>query len=98
MHTPENNSRELPWEVERYELTESAALMFNRRAFFQRMGAGLLVLLWIESIFSQESGGSGRGRGGGRPSDLGAWLHIGEDDSVSVFTGKAEVGQNIRTS
>jgi isoquinoline 1-oxidoreductase len=29
---------------------------------------------------------------------LGAWLHIGEDGQITVFTGKAEVGQNIRTS
>src|SRR5204863_2671956 len=35
---------------------------------------------------------------GGRPTDIGAWLHIGEDGTVTVFTGKAEVGQNIRTS
>ena len=32
------------------------------------------------------------------PADVSAWLHIGEDGRVSVFTGKAEVGQNIRTS
>ena len=27
-----------------------------------------------------------------------AWIHIGEDGTVNVFTGKVEVGQNIRTS
>jgi len=27
-----------------------------------------------------------------------AWLHIGENDKVTVYTGKVEVGQNIRTS
>src|SRR5256884_214581 len=32
------------------------------------------------------------------PKDIGAWLHIGEDGKVTVFTGKVEVGQNIRTS
>ena len=47
--------------------------------------------------------GGGRRRGGGTggqsaPQDLGAWLHIGEDGQISVYTGKAEVGQNIRTS
>src|SRR5262249_38602737 len=28
----------------------------------------------------------------------GAWLHIGEDSAITVYTGKVEVGQNIRTS
>ena len=32
------------------------------------------------------------------PDNIGAWLHIGEDGTVTVFTGKTEVGQNIRTS
>ena len=41
----------------------------------------------------------GRRTGGqSGPQDLGAWLHIGEDGRISVYTGKAEVGQNIRTS
>jgi isoquinoline 1-oxidoreductase len=29
---------------------------------------------------------------------LGAWLHIDEQGAVTVYTGKVEVGQNIRTS
>ena len=32
------------------------------------------------------------------PQEIGAWLHIGEDGQITVYTGKAEVGQNIRTS
>ena len=32
------------------------------------------------------------------PADVSAWLHIGEDGTVTVFTGKVEIGQNIRTS
>ena len=30
--------------------------------------------------------------------DIGGWLHIGENGIVTVYTGKVEVGQNIRTS
>ncbi len=30
--------------------------------------------------------------------EIDAWLHIGQDGKITVFTGKAEVGQNIRTS
>ncbi|MGB8729288.1 MAG: molybdopterin cofactor-binding domain-containing protein, partial [Candidatus Sulfotelmatobacter sp.] len=32
------------------------------------------------------------------PNDIGGWLHIGENGIVTVYTGKVEVGQNIRTS
>ncbi|HKP10699.1 MAG TPA: molybdopterin cofactor-binding domain-containing protein, partial [Blastocatellia bacterium] len=30
--------------------------------------------------------------------EIGGWLHIGEDGAVTAFTGKVEVGQDIRTS
>jgi isoquinoline 1-oxidoreductase len=29
---------------------------------------------------------------------LGAWIHIDRAGHVTVFTGKVEIGQNIRTS
>ena len=45
---------------------------------------------------SQESGRAGRAEGA--ETDLAAWLHVAEDGSVTVFTGKVEVGQNMRTS
>ena len=32
------------------------------------------------------------------PNDISAWLHIAADNRITVFTGKVEVGQNIRTS
>ena len=32
------------------------------------------------------------------PQDISAWLHVNENGEVTVFTGKVEVGQNIRTS
>jgi nicotinate dehydrogenase subunit B len=32
------------------------------------------------------------------PAEIGKWLEIGPDGLVTVFTGKVEVGQNIRTS
>jgi isoquinoline 1-oxidoreductase len=70
----------------------------DRRTFLQLFGGGLLVCLTGESALAQESG---RGFGGGRqqvPSDVSAWIHIAADNRISVFTGKVEVGQNIRTS
>ena len=38
------------------------------------------------------------GAGGSTPQELAAWLHIDEAGQVTVYTGKVEVGQNIRTS
>ncbi len=37
-------------------------------------------------------------RADARPPELAAWLHIAEDGTITVYTGKTEVGQNIRTS
>src|SRR5215470_2798092 len=34
----------------------------------------------------------------GGPREVGAWVHIGEDSAVTVYTGKVEIGQNIRTT
>src|SRR4030095_12514346 len=31
-------------------------------------------------------------------ADLAAWIHIGEDGRATGYTGKTEIGQNIRTS
>jgi isoquinoline 1-oxidoreductase len=68
----------------------------DRRDFLKVLGGGLLVCLTGSSAWAQESG---RAFGGHElPKDVGAWLHIGVDGQVTVFTGKVEVGQNIRTS
>src|ERR1035437_3784434 len=32
------------------------------------------------------------------PAEIGRWLEIGRDGMVTVYTGKVEVGQDIRTS
>jgi nicotinate dehydrogenase subunit B len=86
-------------EVERYELFAGPAYRFevHRRDFFKVLGAGLVVAFALPPALAQESGGTRRG-GEALPGDVSAWLHIGEDGRVSVYTGKAEVGQNIRTS
>jgi len=72
----------------------------RRRDFFGVMGGGILVLLVEDDILAQESGGSRRRAGdfGAMPQEVSAWLHIGEDGAVTVYTGKVEVGQNSRTS
>jgi isoquinoline 1-oxidoreductase len=89
-------------EVERYELAEPRRYRFavNRRQFFKVLGGGLVVLCVAGPALAQESGEGRRrgGRGEQAPADINAWLHIGEDGTITVFTGKAEVGQNIRCS
>jgi len=96
-------------EPERYELREEPAWDFQlggfalaRRDFFKLMGCGVAVCLVARSGAAQESGGPRGGRGGFRseelPKEISAWLHIGDTGAVTVYTGKVEVGQNIRTS
>jgi isoquinoline 1-oxidoreductase len=87
-------------EPERYEFTESAPYHFDldRREFFKFLGAGLLVVSVLKpAVVAQESGG-GRRRGDSLPKEIDAWLHVGDNGKVTVYTGKAEMGQNIRTS
>ena len=69
---------------------------FDRREFLKALGGGILVCLTDKIDWAQESG---RTFGSHElPKDVGAWLHIGADGQVKVYTGKVEVGQNIRTS
>src|SRR5580698_4100410 len=88
-------------ELERYELFAKPAYQFGleRRDFFKLLGGGVVLLLALDrGAAAQESGRTGGRRGDELPQNIGAWLHIGEDGIVTVFTGKTEVGQNIRTS
>lgn len=84
-----------PVELERYELAAPPVYRFavGRRDFIGLLGGGLLVVF---SAGAQESGRGRRNREA--PQDLNAWLHVGNDGVVTIFTGKTEVGQNIRTS
>ena len=49
-------------------------------------------------VGAQESGGAREFHGDEAPKDITSWLHIGENGGVTAFTGKVEIGQNIRTS
>ncbi|HKA22159.1 MAG TPA: molybdopterin cofactor-binding domain-containing protein [Blastocatellia bacterium] len=94
-------------ETERYELFEQPHYLFNleieRRNFFKLLGGGLVLVFALDAL-AQESGGRQEGESGRRagnnstPKEIGGWLHIGEDGSITTFTGKVEFGQNIRTS
>jgi nicotinate dehydrogenase subunit B len=88
-------------EPERYELAAPGAYHFewDRREFFKVLGAGVLVFsVAKDALALQESGRGRQGFGGSLPKEISAWLHIGENGKVTVYTGKVEMGQNIRTS
>src|SRR5262245_2170528 len=86
------------FEVERYELYEAPRYRFelDRREFVKALGGGIVVCLVLGEAVGQPP--RQQRPGGARPQDLGAWLHIDEKGLVTVYTGKVEVGQNIRTS
>ncbi len=69
----------------------------ERRDFFKLLGAGLVICI-TSGAPAQESGHHGGGRDQESPKSIDAWLHVGEDNVVTIYTGKVEVGQNIRTS
>ncbi|HET9524653.1 MAG TPA: molybdopterin cofactor-binding domain-containing protein [Pyrinomonadaceae bacterium] len=96
---------ELALELERYELFAAPLynFNFNRRQFLKAFSGGIALLVPMSNLLvtsgQQEQGESGRGRFEQRvPKEIGAWIHIDESGTVSVFTGKVELGQNIRTS
>ena len=89
-------------EAERYELRAAPMHRFDlaRRDFFKVFGAGIAVFCVVSrTANAQESGRDGHRRDDeDEPKDITSWLHIGEDGVVTAFTGKVEIGQNIRTS
>jgi isoquinoline 1-oxidoreductase len=89
-------------EPERYELFEEPffTLELSRRSFFRIAGGGLVVAFLLGEADAQQPPAQRRPRPFGQPlpKEIGAWLHVGEDSTVTVYTGKTEIGQNIRTS
>jgi isoquinoline 1-oxidoreductase len=91
----------LVFEPERYEFRAAPIHQFDlaRRDFFKILGAGIAVF-----AIAKDAAGAQETAPGHRsfhneelPNEITAWLHIGEDGTVTGFTGKAEIGQNIRT-
>ncbi len=80
---------------EQYELLESPAPAFsmNRRHFFKTLGSGIAITFTVAESLSAPFDDAQAAEDG-----IGAWIHINEKGMVTVYTGKAEVGQNIRTS
>jgi CO/xanthine dehydrogenase Mo-binding subunit len=89
-------------EPERFEFSGSPIHQFElaRRDFFKILGAGIAVFAVAkDALAAQETAPGHRSfHNEELPKDISAWLHVGEDGSVTGFTGKAEIGQNIRTA
>jgi CO/xanthine dehydrogenase Mo-binding subunit len=110
--TPDGElDRELDRELRQHELPGGLHRRFevDRRDFLKTLGGGLLVCLWAPAARTPSAavaiagapGSAESGRSGGGhelPRELSAWLHIDSDGRVTAFTGKVEMGQNVRTS
>jgi nicotinate dehydrogenase subunit B len=89
-------------EPERYEFRAARLHQFElaRRDFFKILGAGIAVFAVAkDALGAQETAPGHRSfHNEELPREISAWLHVGEDGTVTGFTGKAEIGQNIRTA
>jgi len=98
------NEHDFELEQERYELFAGPTynFNFNRRQFLKAFSGGIALIVPVSNLVAhtlqQEQGESGRRSNERVPDEIGAWIHIDEKGTVSVFTGKVEIGQNIRTS
>lgn len=82
----------------------------TRRRFLKVVGGGLVVVLVTPTAAVWPGGGPGPAAPGptgeegdprpaaGTPKEIAAWLQIDRDDVVTVYTGKVEFGQGVRTS
>ena len=95
---------DLQLEQERYELFADPTYNFgfDRRQFLKAFTGGIAMIVPMSNLIArtlQQDQGESGGRFNQRvPQEVGAWIHIEESGTVSVFTGKVEIGQNIRTS
>jgi isoquinoline 1-oxidoreductase len=71
----------------------SSELGLDRRSFFQLVGGGVVVLVSLgpDLLFAQEAKRL-------YPEDFNAYLVVGENGRVTVFSGKIEMGQGVMTS
>ena len=63
----------------------------SRRSFIQMLGAGLLITVSGDVSLGRQSGGRGR-----QSAAVAARVHINEDGTITVMTGKVEEGQGSR--
>jgi isoquinoline 1-oxidoreductase len=76
-------------------VTAGREFTINRRTFVQTLGAGILITVTDALSWGQRRGGRGGGGGGGMP--VVARLHLNEDGTIAVMSGKVDEGQGART-
>lgn len=67
----------------------------DRRTFVQVLGTGILISMTAGPALAQRRGRRGGFRGG-PPPNVAARIHIGHDGTITVLTGKTEMGQGAR--
>ncbi len=65
----------------------------TRRSFVQTLGAGLLITVLPAATLGQQR----RRRGAAQQQLISARVHLGQDGTITVLTGKVEGGQGART-
>ncbi len=65
----------------------------GRRDFFRRIGGGIVVLVALDALES-----SSQPAHRAYPENFNAYLVVGRDSRVTVFSGKIEMGQGVLTS
>ncbi len=72
--------------------------LFSRRQFLAATGAGaLLISFRLQPLKAQPPGG-GLSRFLTANPDVDSWLRIGADNSITIMTGKVELGQGLKTA
>jgi isoquinoline 1-oxidoreductase len=71
----------------------TTAIDLDRRSFIKIVGGGIVVLVSLgpTAFFGQD-------RRRSYPTDVNAYLRIGDDGRVAIFSGKIEMGQGVLTS
>ncbi len=69
-------------EPERYELHEGPLAEVSRRDFFRIAGAGVVV-----ALLTRDTSLAQRPMRSPASQELGAWLHVGADSAVTVYSG-----------
>jgi nicotinate dehydrogenase subunit B len=88
-----------PEQYELYENNQNLIKPHTRRRFFKLLGGGVATAFTFSEVLSKEVLSSlGMQDLLEAEESIAAWIHVHEDGKITVYTGKVEVGQNIRTS
>ena len=75
----------------------SDATRMDRREFVKLLGGGIVICVNLGSL-NGLAARQAQGFQRGYPEDINAYLHIAEDGQVTLYSGKIEMGQGIKTS